>query len=313
MENYNKINYNNFLKILSLVFKDVNIRHNENFKSILFINFSIYKDKYMEYIECSRDIILLATLKTIIEQYDFYITYKDNNTLYFSKGQCILTSKSNNINTLYNNLKYLNKEYNRIVNDMENNLKNLTELYFKINYDNLKYSDNEIDKFKKEYDNLLKKSFQQQHLYFCVKFLLCNLSSINLPDNIDKDLVIQRNIHHLFYIFDDNKPYDTSLKHKLRQKVLLNYKNEFINYLNNYCKYNNLLRNDNTINYIVVDDFLINDFFNIIYFDTKINDYYEGCYIQLNGNKECKKTLDDYLEVLTKKNIKFLNVIISEE
>lgn len=303
---YNKINYNNFVKILKIVFKDTNIRHEENYNFILLLNISIYKKKYMEYINYSRDIILLSALKTIIEEYDFLVTKIDNNTLLYSKedAKCIITSKSNNIDSLYNYLKYLNSEFNRIVNDMENNLHSIYKYYYNINVMKTLYLKEEIDNFIQTYNNLINNSFYQQHLYFCVKFMLCNLSCIKVSDDIDKDLIIQRNLHHLFYVFDKKEPSNPFCK------FLLEYKDKFNTYLFNYCKANDLLDDNEEIKYIIVEDFLINDFFEIVYFDKKITDYYEGCHVQLNGIKNPTKTADKFFDILQKKNIKTVKMII---
>lgn len=305
---YNKINYNNFIKILKIVFEDTNIRHDENFLFILSLNHSIYGDNYMDYIEFSRDIILLAALKTIIEEYDFLITKIDNKTLLYSKKNsltnCIITSKFNNIDTLYNYFKYLNSEYNRIVKDMEDNLYSLFVNYNIIENDKSLFLKKEMDKLIQQHNIDINNSFYKQHLYFCIKFMLCNLSCVKLPENIDKDLVIQRNIHHLFYIFDNN------ISSNIQKKFFTNYKNKFNNYILNYCKANNLLDDNNEIKYIVVEDFLINDFFKIIYFDKKINDFYEGCYLQLNGNKTARRTLDNLNNIIKNKDIETVNLIV---
>lgn len=312
MNSYNKINYNNFLKVLKLVFEDINIRHDENFHFILFINYSIYKDKYMENITYSRDIVLLAALKTFIEENTFLISKIDNDTLLFCKDKfkCIMTSKSNNINTLYNNLKYLNSEYHRIVDIMENTFKSISEELFVLEKDKSLFVDDEIEILTKKCNEDIEKSFYSIHLYLCVKFILCNLSSIKISPKIDKDLVIQRNIKYLYYLFDGkNYPSDTEFLIHFH-KFLLEYKDKFNTYLYNYCKYNNLLDENNEIKFIVVEDFLINDFFEKVCFDKNIKDYFDGCFIQMNGVKNPKKTLNSYIKYFKKKSLSKVQLIV---
>ena len=300
---YNKIDYTQFLKTLKNVFNDVNIRHDENFKFILKINVAIYGKSFMSYIEYSRDIILLAVLKTIIEEYDFLIVKKNKHTLLYTKENFILTSKTDNINSLYENLKYLNLEYNKIVRNMETTLNTLYSYFYTLNNDKSLLTKEEYDNLTLKYNSAVKESFYPIHLYFCVKFILCNLSCIKVFNKTNKDLVIQRNIKYLYYILDNpnNTKHDYLSNH---------YKKLFNDYLFEYCKYNRLLKDDGSINCIVVEDFLVNDFFKIIYFDTKIKDACENCFIQLNGNITPKKTLDNFSAIIYKKKIVNFNVLI---
>jgi len=303
--NYDKINYNNFLKILRYVFNDIEIFHDENISFIYYFYKYIYGKSFLYKILNNKinpknydNIIILCYIKFIIAYNNFLFIKKDNNTLIDTEtNNFIITSKSNKIDILYNYLKYLYNEYHRIYKKIYDNINNIHNN----NYDN----DNDLK-------NIINDVFYNYHLFLCYEFISCNLSSIRITDNnIDTDLIIQRNLKYLYSsIFDKKKTPNETDEQKKSREAYKEYKEEFIKYHYNYCKKNNLLDENGEIKYITVEDFLINNYGKIVYFDKKINDYYNGCYIQLNGIENIDETLDKYLEIVKKKRIEKFQLIV---